>query len=173
MDRFARQYADGLRAQDIDFGKTRIGVHSGEVIVGNFGGSTIFDYRALGDAVNTAARLEGANKALGTTICLSQETLAGCPENTPTRPIGRLLLKGKQNALMVHEPLASPDGGGYAPNDAYCAAYELMAQDDQHAALALFEALAQRFPDDPLPALHARRLREGARGNLIIVGEKH
>ena len=173
MDRFARQYADGLRAQDIDFGKTRIGVHSGEVIVGNFGGSTIFDYRALGDAVNTAARLEGANKYLGTTICLSQETLAGCPENTPTRPIGRLLLKGKQNALMVHEPLASPDGGGYAPNDAYCAAYELMAQDDQHAALALFEALAQRFPDDPLPALHARRLREGARGNLIIVGEKH
>ena len=181
MDRFARQYADALRAKGVDFGKTRIGIHSGEVIVGNFGGSTIFDYRALGDAVNTAARLEGANKTLGTTICLSQETLAGCAKNTPTRPIGRLLLKGKQNALMVHEPLTSPDAGCYAPYDAYCAAYEQMERDEQDSqptaveptALALFEALAQRFPDDPLPALHARRLREGARGNLIILSEKH
>ena len=52
-------------------------VLDGEVIVGNFGGSTIFDYRALGDPVNTAARLESVNKHLGTRLCLSEDVLAG------------------------------------------------------------------------------------------------
>ena len=63
MDAFASVYATDVQStQGIAFGHTRIGVHTGEVIVGNFGGSTMFDYRALGDAVNTASRLEGVNK---------------------------------------------------------------------------------------------------------------
>ena len=66
MDAFASRYAADLQAKGVRFGKTRIGIHSGEVIVGNFGGSTMFDYRALGDPVNTVARLESVNKHLGT-----------------------------------------------------------------------------------------------------------
>jgi len=48
-----------------------IGVHAGRVLVGNFGGSRFFDYSAYGDTINTAARLEAANKFLGTRICVS------------------------------------------------------------------------------------------------------
>lgn len=62
MQRFARGFVDDLSARNIPFGDTRIGVHSGEETVGNFGGNTIFDYRALGDPVNTESHLEGANK---------------------------------------------------------------------------------------------------------------
>ena len=55
----------------MNFGATRIGVHAGPALVGNFGGSRFFDYTAYGDTINTAARLEAANKFLGTRICVS------------------------------------------------------------------------------------------------------
>ena len=61
-------------ASEVAIGVTRIGVNSGSAIVGNFGGDALFDYTAHGDAINTAARLEAANKYLGTRICVSAET---------------------------------------------------------------------------------------------------
>ena len=56
MDEFATVFAQEASKSGCPLGTTRIGVHSGEVIVGNFGGSALFDYRALGDVVNTASR---------------------------------------------------------------------------------------------------------------------
>ena len=55
----------------VPLGVTRIGVHAGPAIVGNFGGGRFFDYTAYGDTINVAARLEAANKQLGTRICVS------------------------------------------------------------------------------------------------------
>ena len=178
MDAFASRYAADLQAKGVRFGKTRIGIHSGEVIVGNFGGSTMFDYRALGDPVNTAARLESVNKHLGTNICLSADTLAGCPADTVARPVGKLVLKGKSQALQVYEPVTPARATHYAPLAEYRAAYELMAQDgsageaEPSAALALFSELAAKFPDDPLPKLHRDRLQSGSHGDLIVMSEK-
>ncbi|MDO9235941.1 MAG: adenylate/guanylate cyclase domain-containing protein, partial [Aquabacterium sp.] len=148
---------------------TRIGVHTGVVIVGNFGGNTIFDYRALGDPVNTASRLEGANKYLGTLICVSAATLSGCP-NLPARPIGRLLLKGKSIPLMVFEPLDSQMLKNPEISD-YTAAYELM-RDAQAGAVEAFRRLAEQRPDDGLVALHLNRLIDGETGDLIELTEK-
>ncbi|MCB1770057.1 MAG: adenylate/guanylate cyclase domain-containing protein [Candidatus Competibacteraceae bacterium] len=168
MHRFAKQYADELQARGIAFGQTRIGIHSGEVIVGNFGGGAIFDYRALGDPVNVAARLEGANKHLGTLICVSEATLAGCP-NWPARPIGRILLKGKSQPLMVLEPLDPQQGND--PDATYQAAFAQMRA-EQPEALNTFTNLADQRPDDPLVALHLARLRAGITGDLLLMIEK-
>lgn len=170
MDAFASKYANHVQStQGIAFGHTRIGVHTGDVIVGNFGGSTMFDYRALGDAVNTASRLEGVNKHLGTRMCVSAETLAGC-HGTPVRPVGQLVLKGKTQSLQVFEPLAA-QASGYAPLTEYEEAYVAM---EQHAATALdaFTRLSQRFPQDPLVRLHAQRLQKGERGSRIVLQDK-
>jgi adenylate cyclase len=179
MHDFASRYADELQSKGIDFGQTRIGIHSGEVIVGNVGGSTIFDYRALGDAVNTASRLEGVNKYLGTSICISEATLTGCPADTIARPIGKLVLKGKTEALQVYEPVPSNSRVHYAPEAEYRQAYDLMTCDDHASgggegrpALSAFRMLAEQYPDDPLVALHLRRLENGAQGDLIVMSEK-
>lgn len=170
MDAFADDYARTVRAQQgIALGHTRIGVHSGEVIVGNFGGSALFDYRALGDAVNTAARLEGANKHLGTRLCVSAATLEGCPEVT-ARPVARLVLKGKSQSLEVWEPLAA-QAPGCAPLEDYLAAYRAM-ESLQADALVTWVALAQRYAHDPLVALHWQRLQRGESGVQVVLDEK-
>jgi adenylate cyclase len=170
MDTFADRYSRDLQAKGIAFGKTRIGVHGGEVIVGNFGGSNIFDYRALGDPVNTAARLESVNKHLGTRICVSEEILRDCPD-VVVRPVGRLVLKGKTKSLGVFEPVVEDAVVARAPLEAYRAAYAAMAA-EQPDAQALFAALAADYPADPLVVLHLGRLQSGASGDLIVMSEK-
>lgn len=171
MDAFASGYAEAQHAKGFSLGKTRIGIHSGEVIVGNFGGSTIFDYRALGDAVNTASRLESVNKQLGTTICISEATLSGCPDAS-VRPVGRLLLKGKSQALQVFEPVTVRLEHSYAPTDRYMAAYRLMTDQVFAEAFTAFSELAVSFPDDPLVLLHHRRFAEGEQSDLIVMSKK-
>jgi len=178
LDAFAQSHAKRLRAQGIAWGDTRIGVHTGTVIVGNFGGSRLFDYRALGDPVNTTARLETANKQLGTRVCVSADVLAGC-SGVATRPIGRVLLQGKQQAVAVATPEAALDAAACAPADEYGQAFALLqAQDAADApsahpvALARFEALAARYPADPLVALHLARLRAGGAGDLVVMAGK-
>lgn len=170
MDAFASGYSKKIQDDGIPFGKTRIGVHAGEVIVGNFGGTNIFDYRALGDPVNTAARLESVNKHLGTRMCVSQNILSACPE-AKVRPVGRLVLKGKSQALAVFEPVIEEPAVARAPLDAYAAAFALLRNEDARAADA-FRKLAADYPDDPLVALHDRRLQAGERGDLIVMSEK-
>jgi adenylate cyclase len=168
MDAFAVRYSAGLQARGIQFGKTRIGIHAGEVIVGNFGGKNIFDYRALGDPINTAARLESVNKHLGTRICVSEEIIRDCPEAL-VRPVGQLVLKGKSKPLGVFEPVTNAEGN--APLAEYQDAYDALAAEDP-LALEKFTRLAEQSPDDPLVRLHLERLTSGCLGDLIVMAEK-
>ena len=171
MHAFASRYARGVQARGMAFGHTRIGVHSGEVIVGNFGGQVIFDYRALGDPVNTAARLESVNKQLGTRICVSEATLKACAP-CRARPVGRLVLKGKTEALQVFEPLDDPLPAAYAPQPAYAEAYAALSASDPARAREAFGDLLQRYPADPLVRLHAERLQAGESGEVIVLSSK-
>ena len=170
MHRFASRYSAEAIARNIPFGATRIGIHTGEVTVGNFGGSTIFDYRALGDPINTASRLESVNKQLGTLVCVSEDTLSGCL-GAVARPVGKLVLKGKVKPLMVFEPAFTKDGVEPSPDPDYEEAYGLLARCDP-TALAVFERLEAERPDDPLVKLHLKRLRAGQTGEVIVFSEK-
>jgi adenylate cyclase len=174
MDAFATAYAVRMQATGLAWGLTRIGVHTGEVIVGNFGGKALFDYRALGDPINTAARLETVNKHLGTRVCVSQAILDGCV-GFDVRAVGRLLLKGKSQPLQVFTPNATLEGPACASPEEYAAALRLLKPgpaQDAPAARVQFEALALRYPHDPLLALHLKRLREGATDDLIVMADK-
>ena len=89
----------------IDFGVTRLGVHAGPALVGNFGGGRLFDYTAYGDTINTAARLRAANKRLGTRICVSAAVVDGAAR-FQGRPVGDLMLRGRSEPLRAYEPLS-------------------------------------------------------------------
>lgn len=170
MDAFASQFSMTQQQNGIAFGKTRIGIHAGEVIVGNFGGKNIFDYRALGDPINTAARLESVNKHLGTRMCVSENILADCPD-AKVRPIGRLVLKGKTQPLGVFEPISPDLESTYAPLADYKAAYTAM-HDESPDAAARFAQLKASYPDDPLVNLHYLRMQSGENGDLIVMADK-
>lgn len=81
---------------------TRIGMHAGDVVLGNIGAMDHFEYRPVGDIVNTASRLEGLNKYLRTRI-LASDAVVGDPEGLSTRFVGRFVFKGKTKPVRVFE----------------------------------------------------------------------
>ena len=89
--------------------KCRIGINSGKMIVGNMGSRNVFDYTVMGDAVNLASRLEGANKMYGTYIMISQETYQLVKDYVLARPLDMIRVKGRQKPVRVFELLARKD----------------------------------------------------------------
>jgi adenylate cyclase len=169
MDAFAQACSQRLQLRGIPFGRTRIGVNTGTVLVGNFGGKSMLDYRALGDAINTAARLESINAHIGTRVCVSESTAAQCPDFVG-RPVGRLLLKGKTEAVQVYEPL-TPDAAQSERVISYRSAYAML-EAKQPAAREAFARLLKNYPDDALIVYHANRLAAGETGTLVVMKNK-
>ena len=169
MDSYAQGFCRKMKEKGIKFGHTRIGVNSGVVTVGNFGGDVLFDYTAHGDAINIAARLESVNKQLGSRVCVSATTASQIP-NFQGRPVGSLILKGRSDGLDVFEPL-SMESAGSSGTQAYLCAYELLAQ-NAPSALDAFQKVVQDFPRDPLARFHLQRLEAGESGVTITMKSK-
>ncbi|TIU75170.1 MAG: adenylate/guanylate cyclase domain-containing protein [Mesorhizobium sp.] len=165
----AQRLRERLLAEGHLFGATRIGVHGGPAIVGNFGGDRFFNYTAIGDTINTAARLEGANKFIGTRNCISSE-VARRTSGFLLRPAGVLYLKGKHEGIEAFEVLRETPAN-VTLIDEYSKAYELLAAKDDNANAA-FDALAASYPDDRVVAFHRHRLASGCLGVEIHFAEK-
>lgn len=124
-------------------GKTRVGMHFGEAVVGNFGGERRIQYTALGDAMNTAARLESANKALGSSVMASRE-LAERSGLDWWRPMGKVILRGRTKPVEIWEP--APDFP--AEERAILQQALDLAASDRARAIVLIEQLAARHESD-------------------------
>ncbi len=85
---------------------SRIGVNTGEMIIGNMGSSQRFDFTVIGDSVNLASRLEGANKTYGTGIIISEDTYRQAAARIEARELDLLRVKGKEMPVRIYEPLA-------------------------------------------------------------------
>jgi len=161
LDAWSEQFRKRWGAKGINFGVTRIGVHAGPALVGNFGGGRFFDYTAYGDTINTAARLEAANKFLGTRICASA-SVADAARGFKGRPVGDLMLRGRSEPLRAYEPLPTAKFAT-AVTAQYAEAFAKLEAEDA-AAMPAFAALVGQFADDALAGFHLKRLLNGAKG---------
>ncbi len=148
-------------------GRTRVGLHRGEAVVGNFGGEGRIQYTALGDGMNTAARLESANKALKTTILVSGEAKAECPLDL-FRPMGRIVLSGRAKPVEVWEPAP------HVPAELRerLTALWLRFDGGDAKALAELEALAAADKQDAALRDFVYRCREAGAGGHFVLGSK-
>jgi adenylate cyclase len=145
-------------------GKTRVGMHYGEAVVGNFGGERRIQYTALGDAMNTAARLESANKALDSSVMVSRE-FAERSGLDWWRPMGRVVLRGRSQPVDLFEP--APDFP-QEDREAMAEALDRWDSDPKHT-IAVIESLVFKHQSDT--ALHnlLHRLRHSEEGKAYAL----
>lgn len=126
---------------------TRVGLESGELLLGNVGAEQRYEYRAIGDIVNTAQRIQGLNQVLGTRALISSATLAAT--GVAARDVGTFVLRGKTTPVTVHEPIAVgrlENDGGYF--ESFAAALAAFRRGDWLDAERSFASLAARAAAD-------------------------
>ena len=168
MDEAAQRFNAELAARGIQWGHTRIGVHTGMAVVGNIGTHGKLKYSALGDTLNTASRVEGLNKYIGSRVAVTGDTAAQC-RRQEFRPVGDIIVKGRKNAIPILAPVSPADPPALLAR--YAEAYAALDQENPEAA-ELFTALHRDFPADSATAFHARRLAAGENGVLVVMQEK-
>ena len=133
--------------------RMRVGLNTGEVVVGNMGSHKRFNYTILGDAANLASRLEGANKAFGTETMVSGSTWEKASSEFRGRKLADLRVVGRKTAVPVYELAGFAGDAADSRWDAFAAGLTRFREGDFTAAKAIFEQL----PDDPAARSYVQR----------------
>lgn len=166
MYRAGEQFRIDLAADDVPpIGMTRVGLHVGDAIVGNFGGEGRIQYTALGDSMNTAARLEAANKGLKTGVLVSAEAAARSGRDDLV-PMGRVTLRGRAQPVDVLTPRPDLSPEQRARIAALVAAH---AAGDENAYVTAATALRAEFGQDPAIMFLIERLNDTEKGESYVL----
>jgi adenylate cyclase len=140
---------------------TRVGVNTGWMAVGNMGSSRKFNYTVMGDPVNLASRLEGANKLYGSRILIAETTARLVEGHFLMRQLDVLKVKGKQIPMPVYEILDDLPGDPALQDRCvrYAAAYAAYRTQQWDEAEAKLEELLLKHPSDKPAAALLKRVR--------------
>jgi len=133
--------------------RMRVGLNTGDVVVGNMGSRKRFNYTILGDAANLASRLEGANKAFGTETMVSGTTWEKASAQFRARQLADLRVVGRKTAVPVYELTGFAADAAPAGWETFAAGVVRFRAGDFVGAKEIFEQL----PDDPAAKSYARR----------------
>ncbi len=166
MYRAGEKFRADLATDDVPpIGMTRVGLHVGDAIVGNFGGEGRIQYTALGDSMNTASRLEAANKSLKTGVLLSAEAAARSGRDDLV-PMGRVTLRGRAQPVDLFTPRPDLVPERRARIAALVAAH---AAGDKNAHVTAATALAAEFAQDASILFLIERLNETKKGESYVL----
>jgi adenylate cyclase len=170
----ARQIDESLNRSKDDSPRipaTRLGLHSGEIMLGSIGAIDHYEYRAVGDIVNSASRIQELNKMLGTRVLLSAQVLDGIDGFT-TREVGTFLLRGKTRPLVIHELIGRRVTGAAEDITQWFGLFDeaLMAfrQADWKSSIDLFMQLVETRAEDRVSRFYldlARRYQQRPPGD--------
>ena len=158
MQESTRRLAAEVEAETGAKLRVRVGVHRGPCVVGNMGGSNRFNYSLMGDAANLASRLEGASKAYGTTILVSEPVVEGAGAGLRFREVDTIRVKGKETGITVFTPC--DDERLIALHAEALAAYRA---GDFVGAEAAWKRLMEVYPEDSVAKTFLDRLEEFGR----------
>jgi adenylate cyclase len=145
-----------FKAEGLPEIRMRVGIHSCNAIIGNLGSAERFDYTAIGDGVNLAARLEGVNKLYGTGILLTGETAARLDGEVRVRLVDRVIVKGKSEPVDIYTPCL--DETLIALSSQAIDAYRARRWDESES---LWRELVRHSPGDALAAIYIERIQRG------------
>ncbi|MGH7357144.1 MAG: CHASE2 domain-containing protein [Candidatus Rokuibacteriota bacterium] len=151
-----------LKARDLPSLSARVGLATGEALVGNVGSSTKFNYTAMGDTVNLASRLEGAAKQFHTTTLVAGTTAAAADGAVEFRELDLIQVKGRAEPVPIYtiEGSATPDGPRAEARAVFARALHAYRARDFAGAARDFDAAAALDPDDGPARTLAERAHE-------------